>query len=118
MAVCSAAPRDAAAISGSTETVWTSDRRASAARIRRQRCSIAESTATLCRYQHFGVILTLDEWKALRDRVHVAGTRVVIEPHIRVENQVGAQATMFLQDPSGTGLEFKAFRDLASLFGK
>ena len=32
--------------------------------------------------------------------------------------QVGEQATMFLYDPSGNALEFKAFKDPSRLFAK
>ena len=67
---------------------------------------------------HFGVILELDDWKSLRDRLVAANTRFVIEPYIRFEGEVGEQATMFLLDPSGNALEFKAFRDLSQLFAK
>jgi extradiol dioxygenase family protein len=43
--------------------------------------------------------------------------RFVIEPHVRFSGQPGEQATMFLLDPSGNALEFKAFRDIpAQLF--
>jgi uncharacterized protein len=67
---------------------------------------------------HFGVVLTLDDWKRLRDRLRATGVHFVVEPHIRFEGQAGEQATMFFQDPSGNALEFKAFRDLTSLFAK
>jgi Predicted dioxygenase of extradiol dioxygenase family len=42
----------------------------------------------------------------------------VIEPGIRFAGQVGEQATMFLLDPSGNALEFKAFKDPSKLFAK
>lgn len=65
---------------------------------------------------HFGVVLTMDDWKALRDRLRQAGVRFVIEPYLRFEGEVGEQATMFFLDPSGNALEFKAFRDDAQIF--
>ena len=65
---------------------------------------------------HFGVVLTLDDWRALADRVKAAGIEFVIEPYIRFEGEPGEQATMFFLDPSGNALEFKAFHDLSSLF--
>ncbi|MFV3017280.1 glyoxalase, partial [Pseudomonas sp. KHB2.9] len=40
----------------------------------------------------------------------------VLEPHIRFKGQVGEQATLFLFDPCGNALEFKAFRDIGQLF--
>ena len=67
---------------------------------------------------HFGVVLPMDEWQALADRLRAAGVRFVIEPHIRFPGEAGEQATMFFLDPAGTALEFKAFRDLSSLFAK
>lgn len=65
---------------------------------------------------HFGVILPWEAWHALADRLRAAGTTFVIEPRIRFAGEVGEQATMFFQDPSGNSLEFKAFRDDASVF--
>lgn len=67
---------------------------------------------------HFGIILEMDDWKALRDRVVAAGIEFKIEPYIRFEGEVGEQATMFFLDPSGNALEFKAFHDLSQLFAK
>lgn len=65
---------------------------------------------------HFGVVLTMDDWQALADRLRAAGIAFGIEPHIRFVGQPGEQATMFFQDPSGNALEFKAFADDAQLF--
>lgn len=67
---------------------------------------------------HYGVVATIDEWKALRDRLEDAGVEFVLQPQIRFEGQVGEQATMFLRDPAGNYLEFKAMRDPARLFAK
>lgn len=59
--------------------------------------------------RHFGVILTLPEWRALADRLTAAGVSFIIAPHVRFQGQPGEQATMFFKDPSGNALEFKAF---------
>jgi extradiol dioxygenase family protein len=67
---------------------------------------------------HFGVVLTMAQWKALRDRLVAAGVEFVVEPHIRFEGQPGEQATLFFLDPSGNALEFKAFDDLSRLFAR
>lgn len=67
---------------------------------------------------HFGVVLQWDAWHALAAKLQGAGVRFGIEPGIRFQGQVGEQATMFFQDPSGNALEFKAFRDLSQLFAK
>ncbi len=65
---------------------------------------------------HFGVVLTMTDWRALADRVRAAGVAFGIEPHMRFVGQPGEQATMFFRDPSGNVLEFKAFADDAMLF--
>jgi uncharacterized protein len=65
---------------------------------------------------HFGVVLTMAQWDELAARLKAAGTQFGIEPHIRFKGEVGEQATMFFQDPSGNALEFKAFADDAMLF--
>ena len=68
--------------------------------------------------RHFGLVLAMDAWQSLADRLRAAGTRFVVEPHIRFRGQPGEQATMFLLDPCGNALEFKAFADPARLFAK
>ena len=65
---------------------------------------------------HFGVVLNMDEWAALAERLKANGITFVIEPHIRFKGEIGEQATMFLYDPSGNALEFKAFKDMGQLF--
>ena len=60
----------------------------------------------------------MDDWKALADRLQAAGASFVIEPTIRFEGEPGEQATMFLLDPAGNALEFKAMADPAKLFAK
>lgn len=65
---------------------------------------------------HFGAVLAWEAWNALADRLRQAGVTFIIEPYIRFAGQVGEQATMFLQDPSGNNLEFKSFRNQEALF--
>ena len=65
---------------------------------------------------HFGVVLGWDHFHTYAARLREHGVKFVIEPHIRFAGQVGEQATMFLLDPAGNALEFKAFRDRAMLF--
>jgi len=68
--------------------------------------------------RHFGVVLPMDEWRALADRLGTAGLRFIVEPHVRFAGLPGEQATFFVLDPSGNALEFKAFADLGRLFAK
>jgi extradiol dioxygenase family protein len=66
--------------------------------------------------RHFGVILTRSDWDALAARLRSVGTDFLIEPRIRFRGEPGEQATLFLRDPSGNALEFKAFADDAGIF--
>lgn len=67
---------------------------------------------------HFGLVLGREQWKALAKRLVEAGVEFVIPPTVRFEGQPGEQATMFLTDPAGNALEFKAMADPAKLFAK
>jgi extradiol dioxygenase family protein len=67
---------------------------------------------------HFGVVLGMEQWRTLADRLKTAGVAFIIEPYIRFKGEPGEQATMFLLDPAGNALEFKAFADLSMLFAK
>ena len=68
--------------------------------------------------RHFGLVLPMDEWQRMAERFRVAGMEFVIEPCVRFQGQPGEQATMFLMDPFGNALEFKAFSDPGRLFAK
>jgi extradiol dioxygenase family protein len=65
---------------------------------------------------HFGLVLGMTEWEELAARLRADGCDFVIAPTIRFKGQPGEQATMFLRDPSGNALEFKAFANPANLF--
>jgi len=67
---------------------------------------------------HFGLVLAMDEWKALARRLEDAGAEFVIAPTVRFAGEPGEQATMFLLDPAGNALEFKAMADPAKLFAR
>ena len=68
--------------------------------------------------RHFGAILEWETWHALAKRLQAADVEFLIEPHTRFPGQPGEQATLFLTDPSGNGLEFKSFRDPAQVFAR
>ncbi len=68
--------------------------------------------------RHFGAILDLSDWRALADRLTAAGASFLIEPQTRFKGEAGEQSTMFVSDPSGNALEFKAFADEAHIFAK
>jgi uncharacterized protein len=68
--------------------------------------------------RHFGVIPEMREWRDLAAKLEAAGVEFLVQPRLRVEGQPGEQATLFLRDPSGNALEFKAFADDAMVFAE
>ena len=66
--------------------------------------------------RHFGVVLSWEEFQPMAQRLRDRGQKFLIEPRIRFKGEVGEQATMFLLDPSGNALEFKAFKHPEHVF--
>ena len=68
---------------------------------------------------HFGVVLNIDDWDRLAQRVQTFIESFIIEPYVRFKGEPGEQRTMFFCDPSGNALEFKAFENIENnLFAK
>jgi hypothetical protein len=67
---------------------------------------------------HFGLLLSIPDFHQLADRLRAGGIEFVIEPYLRFAGQAGEQWTMFLRDPAGNALEFKAFQDESQVFAK
>ncbi|GEM_PF-112563 len=67
---------------------------------------------------HFGVILPMQAWRRLVERVRAHGVDFLLGPRVRFEGKPGEQATFFVRDPSGNALEFKAFGDPDRLFAR
>ena len=65
---------------------------------------------------HFGAVLEWKQFQEIADRLRSAQTRFLIEPMLRYEGKPGEQLTMFLLDPSGNALEFKAYRNESGIF--
>lgn len=65
---------------------------------------------------HFGVVLHLDDWRALAARLTAAGTEFVLAPSVRFEGEPGEQWTMFFCDPSGNPIEIKGFPTMEGVF--
>jgi extradiol dioxygenase family protein len=68
--------------------------------------------------RHFGVILEWGAWESLAERLKGRGVAFLLGPYIRFKGEVGEQATMFVLDPSGNGLEFKSFKDPHRIFAR
>ena len=65
---------------------------------------------------HLGLVLELNDWRSLAQRLRAAGQDFVMEPQVRFEGQPGEQWTMFFTDPSGNPIEVKGFRDLDKVY--
>jgi uncharacterized protein len=65
---------------------------------------------------HLGIVLPLEDWQALVDRLESAGIAWEIPPQVRFEGEPGEQRTAFFRDPSGNPIEAKGFRDFEGVF--
>ena len=66
--------------------------------------------------RHFGVILNLSHWKTLKENLENKEIEFLIKPYTRFKGLKGEQRTMFIKDPSGNVLEFKAFKNDKMIF--
>lgn len=67
---------------------------------------------------HFGVLLDTDAFHSLAARLTGGAVRFEVEPRLRFAGEPGEQWTMFVVDPAGNALEFKAFADDAQVFAR
>ncbi|TNJ44812.1 VOC family protein [Phaeobacter sp. B1627] len=65
---------------------------------------------------HLGVILPLDQWRELAERLHEAGVDFEIPPTTRFKGEPGEQSTMFFYDPAGNPIEIKGFANMEGVF--
>jgi extradiol dioxygenase family protein len=66
--------------------------------------------------RHFGIILTEEQWDKLADNLKGNNIEFIIKPYTRFKGEAGEQSTMFIKDPSGNALEFKAFKNDEMIF--
>ena len=65
---------------------------------------------------HFGVVLPLEVWRGVAERLEAAGIEFIIPPSVRFAGKPGEQWTMFFRDPSGNPVEVKGFAEMSSVF--
>ena len=66
--------------------------------------------------RHFGMILTQKQWDKLTETLKDNNIEFIIKPYTRFKGKTGEQSTMFIKDPSGNALEFKAFKNDEMIF--
>lgn len=71
-----------------------------------RRCEVDGTAVPL---RHFGLVLDPDTWRDLAERLAEAGVAFLLTPRSRFVGEIGEQHTMFVADPSGNAIEFKAF---------
>ena len=59
--------------------------------------------------RHFGVILDIASWESVVAKLKSADVTFVSQPEVRFSGLPGEQRTVFVSDPSGNVIEFKAF---------
>jgi len=67
---------------------------------------------------HWGIVLSLADWRRLRDKLKKVGVPFLIEPGTVMKGEVGEQRSLFIEDPDGHAIEFKAFTEPDNLFRK
>lgn len=65
---------------------------------------------------HFGAVLDFDRFDDLAAKLKAADAHFLVEPRTRFAGQPGEQRTMFVTDPAGNALEFKAFASPDRIF--
>ncbi|MEM9210499.1 MAG: VOC family protein [Pseudomonadota bacterium] len=65
---------------------------------------------------HLGLVLGLDNWRSVAERLERAGIAFEIAPQVRFEGQPGEQHIMFFRDPSGNPIEMKGFAKAEKVF--
>lgn len=65
--------------------------------------------------QHFGAILSWEDWESLCDAVTASGYPLIVQPTVFGQDTQAEHGKVLLRDPSGHVLEFKAYRRLATV---
>ena len=65
---------------------------------------------------HMGVILPMEDWQMLADRLTEEGLEFELAPFVRFAGEPGEQGTMFFRDPSGNPIEVKGFAQASGVF--
>ena len=65
---------------------------------------------------HFGVILPLDIWQKMAEKLELANIEFIVPPTLRFKNLAAQQYTMFFVDPFGHPIELKSFVNMNEVF--
>jgi uncharacterized protein len=65
---------------------------------------------------HFGLVLSMPDWRTLAQRLEAHGVKFVIKPSLRFVGLPGEQGTMFFIDPSGNPMKVKGYENADAIF--
>lgn len=65
--------------------------------------------------EHFGAILPWAQWQSLCATVAASGYPMLVPPAVSGQGTEAEQGKLLLRDPSGHLLEFKAYRNMATV---
>jgi uncharacterized protein len=63
---------------------------------------------------HFGAALTFDEFEKVKKQLIKYNVEFVMKPHVRFIDKGHEQHVMFIEDPSGHGIEIKSFTKVST----
>tara|TARA_B110000444_G_C18765786_1_gene559906 strand:+ start:741 stop:1166 length:426 start_codon:yes stop_codon:yes gene_type:complete len=66
--------------------------------------------------RHFGVILPLNEWVLLKEKIELNSIHFHIKPKTRFKGAKGEQNIFFISDPNGNIIEMKSLKNESYLF--
>ncbi len=67
---------------------------------------------------HFGPVLTKEEWQAIAQRLEAAGVEYVAKPFVRADSSGNESGKYLIEDPSGNTLEFKYYDNFEQTVGE
>ncbi len=65
---------------------------------------------------HFGLVLSMADWRKLALRLERECVEFVLKPSLRFIGQPGEQGTMFFTDPTGNPIEIKGYENADAIF--
>ncbi|MFT5708671.1 MAG: extradiol dioxygenase family protein [Oceanospirillaceae bacterium] len=65
---------------------------------------------------HFGVIISVAEYVAIREKLETINYPFIVKPQIRYAGKPEQQHTFFILDASGNPLEFKSYSGISEQF--
>lgn len=65
---------------------------------------------------HFGVVLELDQWSLLAEKLKQNSVEFLFEPFYRYQGEAGEHGSMFFYDPFGNAIEIKGIKNFDGIF--